>query len=189
MENLIQKYLDNVTTNLEICVKNRKYSEIAQLSKIAEMLDNLNINSAPITSLTQVPETKDISTPETSEVAPSQPQQSFSYDEKPKRIDGRNLYSVSHDDVWNFVIDFLRSENNECKSTYLADAFENKYSESFNSHDLIIKSQTDKRGYQTRKTVNWKQRLWSVTSKMRKEGIIIGDKDNLYVLAPKYRLK
>ena len=99
-------------------------------------------------------------------------------------------YSLSKQVVWDFVIEYLISQENfTCKSTEVADAFENKYKSEFNSFDMKIKESKDKRGNKERKIVAWKQRLWQVTSEMRRTDVIIGKTNNLYILAPKYRPK
>jgi hypothetical protein len=96
-------------------------------------------------------------------------------------------YSLSKQVVWDFVIEYLINNKFECKATDLADAFKNKYEYQFNSFDMKIRTSKDKRGNRDRQIVSWKQRLWQVTSEMRRNHIIIGGKDNLYILAPKHR--
>jgi hypothetical protein len=181
----IDQILDTVSEKIADCFKNRDFAGAEALTIIGKNYYETQVNAKKL-QLTEMPESKLII-----EVPVSQVQSAFEYmfdDEAPgqsytKSTKIKGGYSVSHADTKKFVIDMLHEKNFQCKSTEVAEAYNEKYGANFNEQDLSIKRSGD------REIEAWKQRLWSITSTMRKDGIIIGDKNNLYILAPQHRAK
>ena len=188
---MVEKYmvelLDTLGEKMSICVKNRDLDGVKAYTEILEKLTGTD-NLEKQIGLTELPESNPVI-----QIDLKKLQSSFIYDDE-EEVPGQNYsspepkeYSLSKQVVWDFVIEYLINNNFECKATDLADAFKKKYEYQFNSFDMKIRTSTDKRGNRDRQIVSWKQRLWQVTSEMRRNHIIIGGKDNLYILAPKHR--
>jgi hypothetical protein len=187
VEKYMNEFLDTLGEKMSICVKNRDLDGVKAYTEILEKLTGTD-NLEKQIGLAELPKSEPVI-----EIDLKKLQSSLIFDNE-EEVPGQNYsspepkeHSLSKQVVWDFVIEHLINNKFECKATDLADAFENKYEYQFNSFDMKIRTSTDKRGNRERQIVTWKQRLWQVTSEMRRNHIIIGGKDNLYILAPKHR--